>query len=195
MDWSDTLNAFTYPCPCGDLFLITLQVGGVLQCRCAPSACQTAAATHTHNQTGACHRGGDCTVSIMFIVYYRHIQPRRLQYRRLGRGRAARRLTTATTAAGCCVMDCVIDCVFIDSHLMLLFHEMMCIIRCVMRNNIGSRAPTSSAPCCTATRVYAMHMPRVLLLRGTALWYAVWDDQKLQSTSPFSSFCGALLGR
>ncbi|KAK9838972.1 hypothetical protein WJX74_007007 [Apatococcus lobatus] len=23
MDWSDSLQAFTYPCPCGDLFQIT----------------------------------------------------------------------------------------------------------------------------------------------------------------------------
>lgn len=24
MDWSEELNAYTYPCPCGDLFRITL---------------------------------------------------------------------------------------------------------------------------------------------------------------------------
>lgn len=28
MKWNDTLQAYTYPCPCGDLFQITL-VGGL----------------------------------------------------------------------------------------------------------------------------------------------------------------------
>jgi hypothetical protein len=33
MSWSDKLQAYTYPCPCGDLFQITL-VGGCMELPC-----------------------------------------------------------------------------------------------------------------------------------------------------------------
>ena len=33
MEWNEELNAFTYPCPCGDLFQITK----VLQTKFAPN--------------------------------------------------------------------------------------------------------------------------------------------------------------
>lgn len=51
MEWSDTLQAFTYPCPCGDVFQISIEVS-ILRAGCA----RVAAAREGGGHAGPCPR-------------------------------------------------------------------------------------------------------------------------------------------
>ena len=76
MDWKEDLQAFTYSCPCGDLFQISL-VGNaeVYLERCSPPS---SAAEHTGPVVcfaagGASSRRRRCTLSKLYIVHHSHI--------------------------------------------------------------------------------------------------------------------------
>lgn len=83
MDWSEELQAFTYQCPCGDLFQITLEeltAGGHAAAALAlpPPTAATGALPPAPSRLAplpSCRRRGDCQVPLLLAVRASHLRP------------------------------------------------------------------------------------------------------------------------